>query len=258
LFVAQESRPALRDPAAREWLVGKFGGTYEYCVARTFYGDRVFLQALQERVPQIVLLGAGYDTRAYRFRDSLAATRVFELDALPTQQRKKHLLDEAGLQPPPPLTYVPINFERQKPAEVLVDAGFDPSQKTLFVWEGVSYYLSADTVEATFALIRDNSAPGSTLWFDYMVQAPDMQSRYGVKAVFESWRKSYTSEHVQFGIDEGAIEGFLSSRGFRLIENLTPQQLEERFLRLKDGSLAGRVLALFNIAHAYLPASRAE
>ena len=71
-----------------------------------------------------------------------------------------------------------------------------------------------------------------------------------LKAVFEAWRKTYTSEHVQFGIDEGTIDAFLSQRGFRLIENLTPQEIETRFLRLSDGALAGRVLALFNLAHA--------
>ena len=74
------------------------------------------------------------------------------------------------------------------------------------------------------------------------------------QAVLESWRKAYASEHVQFGIDEGAIEGFPSRRGFRRIENLTPQEIEGRFLRLKDGSLAGRVVAVFNLAHASIVA----
>ncbi len=250
LFVAEESRKSLKDPAVRQWMIEKLGGTYEFFIARTVYGDRIYRQALHDRIPQIVFLGAGYDTRAHRFRDSIEATRIFELDALPTQQRKKQLLGAAGLQTPSQLTYVAINFETQTAAEVLSNAGFDRGKRTLFVWEGVTYYLSADAVDATFALIREGSGPGSTLCFDYMVQAPDMQSRYGVKAVFESWRKTYSSEHVQFGIEEGTIEAFLSGRGFRLIENLTPEELEKRFLTLKDGSLAGRVLALFNLAHA--------
>jgi len=252
LFVAEESRASLKDPAARAWLIEKFGGTYEYFIARTLYGDRVLLEALNDRLPQVVLVGAGYDSRAYRFRDSLRGTRVFELDALPTQRRKKQLLDGAGLQPPSQLTLVPINFETQAPAEVLMRAGFDPRKKTLFLWEGVSYYLSADAVEATFTFIRENSAPGSTVCFDYMVQAPDMQNRYGVKVVLDSWRKAYTAEHVRFGVDEGAIETFLSQRGFRLIENLTTPEIEKRFLTLKDGSLAGHVVALFNLARALL------
>jgi methyltransferase (TIGR00027 family) len=250
LFVADESRKALQNPATRQWMIEKLGGTYEFFIARTAYGDRVFVQALRERVPQIVFLGAGYDTRAHRFRDAIEATRVFELDVLATQQRKRQLLEKAGVQAPPQLTYVPVNFETQAPDEVLVNAGFDPRQKTLFVWEGVTYYLSADAVEDTFAFIRRSSAPGSTLLFDYMVQAPDIESRYMVKTVFEAWRKTYTSENVQFGIDEGTIDGFLSRRGLRLIENLTPQDMERRFLTLKDGSPGGRVVALFNLALA--------
>ncbi len=254
LFIAEEAKRSLKDAATRDWMIKKFGGTYEYFIGRTVYGDRIFLQALHDRTPRIVLLGAGYDTRAYRFRDSIQGTRIFELDALPTQQRKRLLLDGATLPQPSQLIYVPINFEKQAPAEVLANSGFDRSRKTLFVWEGVSYYLSTAAVEATLAFVRHNSPAGSTLSFDYMVQAPDMESRHGVKAVFEAWRKTYTSEHVQFGIDEGTIDAFLSTRGFGLIENLIPEEIEGRFLRLKDGSLAGRVLALFNLALASVAA----
>jgi len=250
LFVAEESTAALKDPAARRWVIEKLAGTYEFFIARTAFGDGIFREALRQRIPQVVLLGAGYDTRAYRFRDSNEATRIFELDALPTQERKRQILDRARLAPPSSLAYVPINFEKQAPAEVLAGAGFAKGERTLFVWEGVTYYLSAEAVEATFAFIRDASPPGSTLCFDYMVKAPDMEARYGVKAVFDQWRRTYASEHVQFGIDEDAIEAFLHRRGFGLIENLTPEDIERRFLTLGDGSLAGRALALFNLAHA--------
>jgi methyltransferase (TIGR00027 family) len=250
LFVAEESRKSLHDPAARAWLIERFAGTYEFFLARTAYGDGIFQRALNDRVAQVVFLGAGYDTRAHRFRDTLAATRVFELDALPTQQRKTQLLQRAGVQSPVQLTYVPINFEKQTPAEVLLDAGFDPGRKTLFIWEGVTYYLSAEAVDATLAFVRKGSAAGSTLCFDYMIEAPDIESRHGVKLVLEAWRRTYTAEHVRFGIAEGAIEEFLSRRGFRLLENLTPGEMEKRFLTLQDGSLAGRVVALFSLASA--------
>jgi methyltransferase (TIGR00027 family) len=250
LFLAEEGKKPLKDPAARKWLIEKFGGTYEYFIARTVYGDRVFQQALRERTPQIVFLGAGYDTRPHRFRELIQRTRIFELDALPTQQRKREMLGRADVDAPPQLVYVPINFEKETMAQALFNAGFDRSQKTLFVWEGVTYYLTPDAVDATFAFVRDNSPAGSTICFDYMIQAPDVQDRYGVKAVFEAWRRAYSSERVQFGIDEGCIDTFLSRRGYRLLENLTPEQIEKRFLTLRDGTLAGRAVALFNLALA--------
>ncbi len=254
LFVGPESRRSLEDPAAREWMVQKLAGTYEFFLARTLYGDEVYRRALRERTPQVVFLGAGYDTRAHRFREASQDTRVFELDAAPTQQRTKQLLEAAGLQPPPQLVYVPINFETQGAAAVLADAGFQSGVRTLFLWEGVTYYLSAEAVDATLAFIRGSAGPGSTLLFDYMVLAADMEGRYGVKTVLESWRKAYSSEPVRFGIQEGTTEAFLSSRGFRLLEDLTPEAMEKRFLTLADGSLAGRVVALFDLALAALVA----
>ncbi len=250
LFVAEESQATLKDPATRRWMIEKLAGTYEYFIARTVYGDRLFLEALREGTAQIVLLGAGYDSRAYRFRESLGTTRIFEVDALPTQERKRRLLEAAGLTQPPQLSYVPVNFETDVLVERLAQAGFAKDRQSLFLWEGVTYYLPREAVEATLAFVRQNAAAGSRLCLDYMIQAPDIESRYGVKTVLESWRKTYASEHVQFGIDEGTIGAFLSQRGFRLIENLGPQELERRFLTLKNGSLAGRVLALFNIALA--------
>jgi len=250
LFLADEGKKSLKDPGVPEWMIKQSTGPYEYFIARTAYGDSIFRQALRDRVPQIVCLGAGYDTRPYRFQALIEGTRVFELDALPTQQRKRQLLNKANVVAPPQLVFVSINFEKEMPAEVLSKAGFDRNQKTLFVWEGVTYYLTPEAVDATLAFIRDNSAGGSTICFDYMVQAPDMASRHGVKAIYEAWRKIYSSEHVQFGIDEGSLERFLLQRGFRLLENLTTEQIENRFLTLKDGTLAGRVLALFNIAYA--------
>jgi methyltransferase (TIGR00027 family) len=231
-------------------MIKKFSGTYEYFIARTAYLDQVVQQALCGGVSQIVFLGAGYDTRPYRFNSIIKGTRIFELDAGPTQQRKRRLLAQANVPIPPQLVYVSINFEKEAFADVLSNAGFDRNGKTLFVWEGVTYYLSPDAVEDTLGFIRDNSPSGSTLCFDYMIQAPDLASRYGVSAVLEAWRKTYSSEHVQFGIEEGKIESFLSQRGFRLLENLAPDEIEKRFLALRDGSLAGRVVALFNLARA--------
>ncbi len=172
LFVAEESQKTLADPSARAWMIQKFGGTYEFFVARTAYGDGLFREALRQDLPQIVVLGAGYDTRGLRFRDEIRGTRIFELDSALTQERKRRLLAAAGVSEPPQLRYLPVNFERQKLSDVLAAAGYEKDRKTLFVWEGVSYYLTAAAVDATFAFLRERAAPGSRLCFDYMVKAP--------------------------------------------------------------------------------------
>ncbi len=87
-----------------------------------------------------------------------------------------------------------------------------------------------------------------------MVQAPDMEGRHGVKQVLEAWRTAYSAEGVRFGIDEGTVEAFLAKRGFRLLEHLGPDEMEKKYLTLRDGSRAGRVVALFGLAQASVEA----
>ncbi len=87
-----------------------------------------------------------------------------------------------------------------------------------------------------------------------MILAPDMATRHGVKEILEAWRCAYSGEPVQFGIKEGEIEPFLLQRGYRLVEHLGAEDLERRFLTTPGGSLAGRVVALFGLVQATVPA----
>ena len=253
-FLSADARRSLKDAAAREWVRKKIEaeapGSYEYFIARTGYVDGVVRKALEQDTPQIVFLGAGYDSRSYRFRDLIRGTRIFELDIEPTQQRKRRALQQAGIAIPPQLTFVSINFTRDRLGDALEASGYDSWKKTLFVWEGVMYYLPAEAVDRTLESVRSNSPAGSVLCFDYLAAAPDMADRYGVKESRAIMRAMYRSEQVQFSIPEGGIEAFLSQRGFRLIDHLTPEAMEQRYLKLRDGSSAGKVLACFRLAQA--------
>lgn len=252
IFLREDGRKPLHDPAAREWVMQKFisPGTYEFFLARTAYLDQMVQNALRENIPQIVFLGAGYDTRAYRFAAQIKQTRIFELDIASTQQRKRLLLQQARVPIPAQLAFVAINFEKDTLGEVLFQAGFERNKHTLFIGEGVTYYLSARAVDETLAFVRSHAPAGSTICFDYMLEAPDMSNRYGVKAAQDAMRTMYAAESVQFGIAEGTIEPYLSGRGFKLIEHLTPEDMERKYLTLRSGSLAGKVLALFCFARA--------
>ena len=175
-------------------------GTYEYMLARTKYFDILFQYALEEDIPQIVVLGAGYDTRAIRFQKAIQHTKIFELDAPTTQQEKKTRLQHTNLALPQQLTFVPINFSNERLETVLLTAGYDPSQRSLFLWEGVTYYLPEEAVKETLAFIKNHSGRESAIAFDYFYTSvlEGTCEYYGAKEISESVLKF--GEPFQFGI----------------------------------------------------------
>jgi methyltransferase (TIGR00027 family) len=233
IFVREDAKRSIEDQAAREWLLKNgMSGLYELMIARTAYIDNIVEQSLRENIPQIVFLGAGYDTRSYRFRDLIRDTRLFELDVQTTQKRKKGLLLQANISIPEQLTFISINFNTESINDVLLNAGYNKYQKTLFIWEGVTEYLTADSVDDTLNFIKSNSQIGSRLFFDYLT---DTQTAQKVREN-NRFSTSHRSEPYTFDIKEGKIESFLSERGFKLIEHVKPSDMEKRYLSLRDGS----------------------
>ncbi|MFO0681986.1 MAG: class I SAM-dependent methyltransferase [Sandaracinus sp.] len=116
-------------------------------------------------IPQLVLLGAGLDARAYRMPE-LSETRVFEVDFPSTQALKR--ARAASLAPrAKELRWAAIDFERDALGEVLARAGHDASVRTVWLWEGVTMYLVKEALEATLAVVRDRSTVGSSLLVTY-------------------------------------------------------------------------------------------
>ncbi len=225
-------------------------GLYEYVMARTRFFDQIFLQALENNIPQIVLLGAGYDTRAYRFKEHVQGTRIFELDAPATQRVKRECLERANIVIPQQLSFVPINFNRDNLGNVLFEAGFDKHQQTLFIWEGVTMYLTPETVSAILDFIRRNSSPGSSVAFDYVYKSviKGTGDYYGARQVVKA--VTCLGEPYRFGLAEGKIESFLAARGFEIISHHTPHDLQRVFLTADDGSLFGQIAGYCCNVHA--------
>ena len=123
-------------------------------VLRARYFDDYSRRCLNEGFEQVVLLGAGYDSRCLRMKEFRRA-RVFELDLACTQVIKKTLTRRllGGL--PPHVTYVPINFARDTVSTKLIQAGFNCKKKTLFIWEGVTLFLNLDIVSETLGRLAD-------------------------------------------------------------------------------------------------------
>lgn len=215
-------------------------GMYNYNIARTVFFDRVFKEALYENYPQIVFLGAGYDTRAYRFHNLIDDTKIFELDIQTTQQRKKEYLLKANIPIPNQLAFVAINFNTDSIKELLLDAGYNTTQKTLFIWEGVTYYLPPDAVDKTLNFIKLNSPPDTHISFDYSRYSGKIKEAKDVRDTVGFMKSVFSDEPTFFKINEEEIESFLSERGFKIIEHYTPKDIEKSILTSEDGFFLGQ------------------
>ena len=188
----------------------------ELVVARTVYFDRI-IERLAPDVEQFVVLGAGYDTRAYGGLKR-AGLRFFEVDQEATQKLKMASLARAGIQSDH-VTFVMVDFTRDDTFAKLEEAGYDPSKETLFLWEGVTLYLTEQDVRRTLRDIREHAAPGSTVVADiYASRMIEYASRSGNRRMLE-----YTGEAVDFGLPfatdpEGELGRFATSEGLTVGE----------------------------------------
>ena len=252
LFLTEDRQSLLKDSATRRWVIQNKikPGMYEFMIARTAFFDGAVEQGLQQNIPQIVFLGAGYDSRPYRFQDRVRDPRLFELDALPTQTRKKEILERAHLLAPGQVTFVPINFNTDKLADILLAAGLRTDQRTLFIWEGVTYYLFAQSVDDTLSSIKAIAPAGSSVCFDYASLSPQALADDGVRQVREKLISDHPGEPTRFGIPAGTIGAFLAARGYAIEEHLAPDEMERRYLSLHDGSIAGKLPELLCLVRA--------
>ena len=131
-----------------------------------------------------------------------------------------------------------------------MQAGFSADRRSLFIWEGVTYYLSAETVDAMLKTIHSISPAGSLLCFDYAALSRESLDDAGVKRLREIMKSNHAAEPTHFGIPEGLIEAYLSSRGYQIKEHLTQVEMEKRYLTLNDGTLAGKPPALLCFVNA--------
>jgi methyltransferase (TIGR00027 family) len=225
-------------------------GLYEYLFARTEVFDELFKQALAESCPQIVLLGAGCDSRAYRFESLVKDTVIYELDHPATQQVKVELLQRGGIAVPEYVRFVAADLNAGQLGDVLASHGFHKDRRTLFLMEGVIYYLSAEGVDSLLQSIRACSPPGSGLAFDYIVACmlTGTCDRHGAREVAS--RVASAGEVFTFGIEDHQIDSFLGERGFQLSRHLTPEDLEAAYLTTENGSARGRSAGFYSIAYA--------
>ena len=217
--------------AAMPWSLidGHWSGSRGTVVVRTRYIDDALLAALRSGVEQVVILGAGFDSRAYRI-PGIAWTRVFEVDQPLTQAEKKRVIARRLGALPTHVTFVPIDFSTHTLDSVMPAAGFRRDARTFFICEGVTHYLSAGDVDTLFRYVAGNAPAGSEMVFTYI-----HRTMLDGTATFEGAEKTLaivqrSGEPYTFGFDPAELSGYLEARGLVLLEDIGATGYRERYL----------------------------
>ena len=223
------------------------GGAMSFALAREQYVHDVMAREASAGLDQVVILGAGFDTRAYRIAQ-MAEVPVFEVDHPVTQAAKRKAIRGVVEPFPANVTFVPVDFDQDALGDRLAAAGYDPAGRTLFVWQGVTMYLTAAGVDNTLAFVARHSAPGSLVIFDYFYRSGLADgSTLGLRLVTRAM-----GEDTVFGIDRADIAGFLGARGFGEVSDVDGAELKRRYFTginarrpmTQDGGIvSARVLA---------------
>jgi methyltransferase (TIGR00027 family) len=219
-------------------------GVQEFLIARARYIDDYLQACIDDGIEQLVILGAGFDSRAYRFEALKGQAKVFEVDHPATQQVKIERLKKILGALPTHVVFVPIDFESESLEKRLPECGYEKQRKTLFIWEGVVCYLPAEAVDRTLAFVANNSGAGSSIIFDYIYAAVIRGTLKRGETAAMRRNRWLTGEALVFGIEEGQIEEFLQRRGFAHIQNATSADLKVYFTGVNRGREVAPVYAI--------------
>src|SRR5271154_2732614 len=216
---------AREDPARR--------GLRLFVAARSRIAEEAARRAIEEGARQIVVLGAGLDTFAYRLEAS-PGLRVFEVDHPATQAEKRRRLAAADIAAPAHLTFAPCDFERAELGDSLRRAGFNPNRRAFFLWLGVVPYLTEAAFSATPASIA--KLPGGEVVFDYanpVDTIADPASRESRERL--SQRVAAAGEAFQSYFETPVLHEKLRALGFGEIEDFGPNKIAARYFPERAG-----------------------
>jgi methyltransferase (TIGR00027 family) len=234
-LIGPEAIEAIRaDPSLRS--NARFAAFRGHIVLRNRYAEDCLRAAVERGVGQYALLGAGYDTFAYRQPSWAEGLRIFEVDHPVTQTAKRELLASCGVGVPANLNFAPVNFESESLREGLQRAGFDFSRAAFFSCLGVLVYLDKKSVEELFRF-GGSMQPGTEIVFtfsqpDASLDARELESRAKVNATVnemgEPWRSYF---------EPGRLREMLERSGFSEVSFLSPAEADEKYFRGRTDEL---------------------
>jgi len=216
--------------------------------ARVRYFDDVAANAAGEGFTQVVIFGAGYDTRAYRISSLKEHVRVFEIDRPETLVKKISVLEAIFGQLPDHVSFIPYEIDEGNTWADLESAGYSPEKKTLFILEGLVMYLPRPAVEGLLLEITRHAGAGSTVLFDFIPQsmADGSSDAEGGRAI-----RDFTisiGEPLRSGFTAGDVVPFLAGLGFGNVQVISSPSYAKMYYTRKN---AGRkVSGLLSFAYA--------
>ncbi len=226
-------------------------GIVRAMIERTRFIDDALERAIRAGATQVLIPGAGFDSHAYRARELLTGTRVFEIDRPATLAHKRRRVDEALGGPPPNLTYVPLDLEQDDLPGALARHGYDASQRTFVILEGVTMYMTEPGFRSTFRFVASHPR-GSSIVFDFatrtMVEGLKLLARNGLanippvaRPALQRFLDMTQDEPWLFGFPVGAERELLAELDLELRELVTigSEESAKRYLTKGDGTTVG-------------------
>jgi len=217
-------------------------------LVRTRFIDDALERAVAGGAKQVAILGAGFDSHAYRCEQLLADVKVFEIDRAATQALKRQRVSDVLGTPPSNLTYVPIDFQREHLPDVLAWHGYDAGLRTFFILEGVTMYVPEDGVRATLRFVASHP-PGSTIVFDFVyrpmidmiAKADPATTPKAARPFLERFLNLIKDEPWVFGLPVGTEREFVGECGLELRELITigGEDSLKRYVTTADGTQLG-------------------
>ena len=219
--------PGVPDLLSR-FLDRRWAGARSSAVARTRFIDDTIGTALARGIDQVVILGAGFDARAYRLL-GLTNVTVFEVDHPDTLAKKQNVLERASLDVPSDVRFVGIDFKSADLERVMAAAGYSDRARTFILWEGVTNYLTDAAVDTTLRWCA-KAATGSQLLFTYVHRAvlDDPRAFAGTEKLFATLKAA--GEQWTFGLEPAHLASFLKQRGLELEQDIGSADYRARYL----------------------------
>ncbi len=252
LFFSPVERKNIETPEQAKAQIASYNqimpGVNGAIASRVRFVDDYLKTCIENEFRQVVIIGAGYDTRAYRIEGVKENLSVFEVDHPVTQQVKVEKIKDVFGELPDHVTYVPVTFGQDQLPEKLFDAGYKKGVKTLFIIEGLLMYIPPEAVDGLLMFMTQASSGGSAFVADYFHSdviegKSDLKEAIVLKQFVEN-----AGSKLLFGLAPETVTDFFSQRGFHNLELVSTSSCKS--LYFKGESKKRDVSSMFNFITA--------